>query len=65
MLASLTHIAEALENSERLDSILRELGRKHRNMRISDDHFEGFIDSFTGSLAATLGPEWDQETQKA
>lgn len=65
LLASLTHIAEALESNERLDGILRELGQKHRKMQISDNHFEEFIRSFTSSLAATLGPEWSDEIHEA
>jgi len=65
LLASLTHIAEALESNERLDGILSELGQKHRKMQISDSHFEGFIESFTSSLATIFGPEWNRETNEA
>ena len=65
MLASLTHLAEALESTERLDGILRELGRKHRKMKISDTHFDCFITSFTRTLATTLNPDWDNETHEA
>ncbi|UWQ79228.1 globin [Leisingera sp. S132] len=65
LLASLTHIAEALENSERLNAILKQQGEKHRKLEVSDDHFHGFIDSFTGALSETLGPDWNPRTQKA
>ena len=65
LLASLTHIAEALESSERLDGILSELGQKHRRMHISDSHFDGFIQSFIRSLATTLGPEWSDQSDEA
>ncbi len=65
MLASLTHLAEALESTERLDGILSALGDKHRKMEISDIHFDQFIHSFTSTLAKTLGPEWDDEIHEA
>lgn len=65
LLASLTHMAEALESTERLDKILSELGEKHRRMRISDHHFERFIESFTSSLASTLGSEWTKDSHHA
>ena len=47
LLASLTHIAEALDDSEPLDSILQTQGEKHRKLEVSDAHFHGFISSFT------------------
>ncbi|OBY26479.1 globin domain-containing protein [Leisingera sp. JC1] len=65
LLASLTHIAEALDDSERLDAILKLQGEKHRKLEVSDDHFDGFINSFTGALSDTLGPDWNRETHKA
>ncbi|MGR3622143.1 globin domain-containing protein [Pseudophaeobacter sp.] len=65
MLASLTHVAEALVDTERLDAILGQLGEKHHSMQISDDNFSDFIQSFTGALASTLGPEWNKETHEA
>ncbi|MEX0304845.1 MAG: globin domain-containing protein [Leisingera sp.] len=65
LLASLTHIAEALDESERLDTLLQEQGEKHRRREVSDAHFKGFISSFTGALAETLGPDWNTETQQA
>ncbi|MEP2717960.1 globin [Pseudophaeobacter sp.] len=65
MLASLTHMAEALEHNERLDAILSKLGQQHRSMEISDFHFEDFIKSFTAALADTLGPEWNEECHRA
>lgn len=65
MLAALTHIAEALEDSARLDLILRALGDKHHQMQISDDHFRSFIQSFTGALAHLLQPDWSEDDQEA
>lgn len=65
ILASLTHLAEALESTERLDGILMKLGNMHRKMEISDAHFGQFISSFTDTLAAILGSEWSQETEEA
>ena len=65
MLASLTHIAEALEDTDRLNTILSNLGEKHRKMQISDSHFRGFIQSFISALASTLGPDWSDEMQDA
>ncbi|MFC4214346.1 MAG: hemoglobin-like flavoprotein [Pseudophaeobacter arcticus] len=65
MLASLTHMAEALESTDRLDGILAALGNKHHRMEISDTHFNHFISSFTNTLATILGPEWSKETDEA
>lgn len=65
MLASLTHIAEALEDTDRLNTILSNLGEKHRKMQISDTHFRGFIQSFISALANTLGPDWSDEMHEA
>ena len=65
MLASLTHIAEALEDTDRLNDILIQLGEKHRKMQISDSHFRGFIDSFISALGRTLGPDWSDEMHEA
>ncbi|KIC13442.1 globin [Leisingera sp. ANG-Vp] len=65
LLASLTHIAEALDDSGRLDALLQMQGEKHRKLRVSDTHFNGFITSFTGALAETLGPDWNSATQDA
>jgi hemoglobin-like flavoprotein len=65
MLASLTHIAETLEDTDRLNAILSQLGEKHRRMQISDTHFRSFIDSFISALASTLGPDWSDEMHEA
>nr|WP_282103161.1 MULTISPECIES: globin domain-containing protein [unclassified Leisingera] len=65
LLASLTHIAEALDDTGRLDSILQQQGEKHRKLDVSDAHFQGFISSFTSALADTLAPDWNRETQQA
>lgn len=65
MLAALTHIAEAVEDTGRLNAILNKLGETHRKMQVSDAHVDGFIKSFTGALAHTLGPEWNDEMQQA
>ncbi|UWQ53813.1 globin domain-containing protein [Leisingera caerulea] len=65
LLAILTHVAEALDDSARLDAILRQQGEKHRKRDVSDAHFRGFITSFTGALSDTLGPDWSAEAELA
>lgn len=65
LLAILTHIAEALDDSARLNEILRQQGEKHREREVSDAHFKGFILGFTGALSETLGPDWSTEAELA
>ncbi|MFY0308447.1 globin [Leisingera sp. D0M16] len=58
-------MAEALDDSARLDEILEKQGEKHRQREVSDAHFKGFIASFTGALSDTLGPDWSAEADQA
>ncbi|UWR76345.1 globin [Phaeobacter inhibens] len=65
LLTSLTYIIEALDHPEKLSAILKHQGERHRAIRITDAHFDGFIYSFTSALAETLGPEWSEDTHSA
>ncbi|APG48694.1 globin domain-containing protein [Phaeobacter porticola] len=63
LLTSLMHIIEALDHPEKLSAILKQQGERHRAIQISDQHFNSFIQSFTGALAETLGPDWTAEVR--
>jgi hemoglobin-like flavoprotein len=65
LLMSLTHIIEALEHPAKLRLILLDQGERHKALQINDDHFAGFIDSFTGALKDTLQEDWSEETRQA
>ncbi|WP_293577049.1 globin domain-containing protein [Phaeobacter sp.] len=61
LLVSLTHIIEAVDHPEKLEMILRNQGKKHRDIEITDAHFDGFIVSFITALADTLEEEWNAD----
>ncbi|GLO72302.1 hypothetical protein MACH17_38190 [Phaeobacter inhibens] len=65
LLTSLTYIIEALDHPEKLSAILKYQGKRHRAIRITNEHFDEFIHSFTSALVETLGPEWCEDTQSA
>lgn len=65
LLEALVTAVQSLEDPERFDSYLRDLGRDHRKYHVRDEHYEFVGAALLDALRGTAGDQWNLEYDQA